>query len=60
VDSSPRKSYEGTGSGLSIVREILSMHGCAIRVESKVGVGTTFTIELPIYQGKEQTDEHHA
>jgi signal transduction histidine kinase len=47
VDSSSRKKYEGTGIGLSIVREILSMHGCDIRVESKAGEGTTFTFSLP-------------
>jgi signal transduction histidine kinase len=47
VDSSSRKKYEGTGIGLSIVREILSMHGCDIRVESQAGAGTTFTFNLP-------------
>jgi PAS domain S-box-containing protein len=47
VDSSSRKKYEGTGIGLSIVREILSMHGCDIRVESRVGEGTTFTFGIP-------------
>ncbi len=47
VDSSSRKKYEGTGIGLSIVREILSMHGCEIRVKSQVGEGTTFTFGIP-------------
>lgn len=39
---------EGTGLGLSIVHGIIERHGGEIRVESKVGVGTTFTIELPL------------
>jgi PAS domain S-box-containing protein len=47
VDSSARKRHEGTGIGLSIVREILAMHGCSIRVESRVGEGTTFFFNLP-------------
>jgi len=48
VDSSSRKRYEGTGIGLSIVKDILSMHGCTIRVESRVGEGTTFAFNLPL------------
>ena len=38
---------EGTGLGLSIVHGIVERHGGKIDVESKLGVGTTFTIRLP-------------
>ncbi len=38
---------EGTGVGLAIVRRIAMDHGGSIRVESKVGEGTTFTVSLP-------------
>jgi len=38
----------GTGLGLSIVRQIIDLHGGTIDVESKVGKGTTFTIDLPL------------
>ncbi len=38
---------EGTGLGLSICYGILRDHGGQIRVESRVGVGTTFSLLLP-------------
>jgi len=41
----------GTGLGLSIVQEILASHRAAIRVESVVGKGTTFTIDFPRVPG---------
>jgi signal transduction histidine kinase len=38
---------QGTGLGLSVVHSILQRYRGDIRVASEVGVGTTFTIELP-------------
>ncbi len=48
VDASSRRRYEGTGIGLSIVRDILRLHGCSIGVRSEVGQGTVFTFTLPL------------
>jgi PAS domain S-box-containing protein len=48
VDSSASRRYEGTGIGLSIVRDILRLHGCAIRVASEPGKGSVFTFTLPL------------
>jgi signal transduction histidine kinase len=40
----------GTGLGLSACRNIIEAHRGRIRVESKIGVGTAFTIKLPVYR----------
>lgn len=44
---------KGTGMGLSISFKIISEHGGKIVVDSEVGIGTTFTILLPIRQEKQ-------
>lgn len=47
VEQSGRSS-EGSGIGLSIVKEILDSHGCKIRVESAVGEGARFRFTVPL------------
>lgn len=42
----------GSGLGLAIARQLIQLHGGRIEVESQIGQGTTFTIELPV-GGKE-------
>jgi len=42
------KKIPGTGLGLTIVKKAADLHGAEINVESKSGVGTTFTVTIPV------------
>lgn len=48
---------QGTGLGLSISFGIIENHKGKINIESEVGVGTLFTIEIPIVTEDEERDE---
>jgi signal transduction histidine kinase len=48
VDSSNTRAKGGTGLGLAIAREIVEMHGGRMWVESAIGQGSTFRMELPV------------
>jgi signal transduction histidine kinase len=48
ADSSDRRSYGGVGLGLHIVQRLCLQLGAQVRVSSRVGQGSEFTVELPI------------
>lgn len=48
VDKSHSREIGGTGLGLAIARNAVILHRGAIRVHSKEGEGTTFTVRIPL------------
>lgn len=46
-DKSRRAAIKGNGLGLSIVKKIVDLHHGTIKIQSKLGEGTTFTVSLP-------------
>lgn len=52
VDPARSRATGGTGLGLSIVKHVAKNHGGEVKVWSSPGIGSTFSIRLPIAQGK--------
>jgi len=48
IDSSHTREYEGTGLGLAITRELATLLGGNVSLESRPGEGCTFTVTLPV------------
>jgi two-component system phosphate regulon sensor histidine kinase PhoR len=48
VDASRSRAQGGTGLGLAIVKHILSAHGQPLRIESRLGTGSSFSFSLPV------------
>jgi signal transduction histidine kinase len=48
VDDRATRSYEGTGIGLALTKELVELMQGQITVASTVGEGTSFTILLPV------------
>jgi len=48
VEGARGRSFEGSGIGLALVRELVRLHGGAITVQSEEGRGTEFHVTLPL------------
>ena len=48
VEGARARTTEGSGIGLSLVRELVRLHGGTVRVESIYGQGSVFTVSIPL------------
>ncbi|WP_167848890.1 sensor histidine kinase [Methanolobus halotolerans] len=48
IDPGQSRQYEGTGLGLSLVKQFVQLHGGSITVESEPGNGSNFTFRIPV------------
>lgn len=47
VENAGGRTYEGSGIGLSLVHELVRLHGGTVTVVSEEGVGSVFTVHIP-------------
>jgi signal transduction histidine kinase len=58
-DNSSYRRYNGSGLGLAVVKDLVSMHGGSIQVQSEYHKGSTFTVYIPtdLESGDEEATE---
>ncbi len=56
VEGLSARSHEGSGIGLSLVDELVRLHGGEVSVQSAEGKGSTFSVSLPFDEAAEPTD----
>ncbi len=55
VDPARSRATGGTGLGLAIVKHVMAAHGGKVKVWSKEGAGSTFTLRLPLHHAAESS-----
>lgn len=48
VENAIGRTHEGSGIGLALIQELIKLHGGSIRAESKPGIGSKFTVHIPL------------
>lgn len=59
LDSEHTRSQQGTGLGLSLVKNMIELHSGSVSVQSEEGKGSVFTIVLPLKVPQEKLVEHN-
>jgi signal transduction histidine kinase/DNA-binding response OmpR family regulator len=57
VQRAAARAHEGSGIGLALVRELVTIHGGSITASSTPGEGTMFCVRIPMAQGNAEADE---
>jgi protein-histidine pros-kinase len=52
LEKGAARRYEGSGLGLALTRKLVEAQGGSIRVQSEYGVGSTFTVTMPLTSGE--------
>jgi PAS domain S-box-containing protein len=60
IERTSVRTHEGTGIGLSLVQELVKLHGGSVAVTSAVGFGSTFTVTIPLGKEHLPADSIHA
>ena len=60
LGSDGHQQFQGTGLGLAICEKLVSLMDGDIAVESEIGLGSQFTIRLPLYEAEYPAREQHA
>lgn len=60
VEGTRGRTHEGSGIGLALVQELINLHGGSISATSTLGIGTTFTLEVPFGMGHVPADRIRA
>jgi|SRR4051794_4919887 len=57
VDVADSRSQGGTGLGLALVKHVLARHGGRLSIESTLGQGASFTMQLPLHTGSAPAEQ---
>ncbi|MEO0985675.1 MAG: ATP-binding protein, partial [Cyanobacteria bacterium J06639_14] len=60
LETSRQRRYPGTGLGLALTKQLAELHGGSVAVNSRVGVGSVFTVRLPLQRQENEITPTHA
>lgn len=60
LETSRQRQYQGTGLGLALTKQLTELHGGTISVNSRVGIGSVFTVRIPLQRLIDESDVRNA